>query len=129
MFYKGKVRRKYIRVLHREQPVRCAIPTNPSPYQQFVWAIEGIKETLDQRSIDYNERFVYRILDHLLDKWPGGITRYNMHYVMHTAVGYGMLDKHFNPIKGSCFVNEERARIQHIVRTGGVGALNSYLEG
>jgi hypothetical protein len=47
---------------------------------------------------------------------------------MYTAQGHGMLDKQFNPISNARFINEEQARRQHIVRTGGVAALNIYLK-
>jgi len=128
MFYKGKVRRKYIRALYEEQPVRCAISTNPSPYQQFAWALDGAEEVLNTRNIPYNERQVYQIIEHLINKWPRGLTSYNMWYVMHTAQESGILGKQFTLIKEACFVDEEQAKRQHIVRTGGVGALSIYLE-
>ena len=129
MFYKGKVRRKYIRALHREQPVRCAMPErNPSPYQQFIWALEGVEDVLKSRDVNYTEKQVYQIIDHLIDKWLGGLTSYNMWYVMYNARDNGILDKQFNPVANAPFVHEENARRQHIVRTGGVAALNIYLK-
>ena len=125
---KWKIKMNYIEACHREQPERCANPDNHSPEQYFIGTLEEIREVLDKRDINYNERSIYEIVNHLIDKWPGGLTSYNMWYVMHSAQDNGMLDKQFNPIKESSFVNEEDARREQIVKLGGVKALSVYLE-
>lgn len=127
-WYKRSVKKKYFRALQREQPVRCAISSNPSPQRQFEWGVEGVEEVLDRNKIPHDERKVYQILEHLINKWPGGLTSYNTQYVMYNAKDHGMLDKQFNPVANAPFVHEENARRQHIVRTGGVAALNIYLK-
>jgi len=126
--YKSGVKSKYIEALYKEQPVRCAISTNPPPIHSFICAMKGTEEVLDARDVPHDELFTYKVLDHLINKWPGGLTSYNLWYVMHSAQDHGMLDKQFNPIEGSRFVNEEQARRKEIVKLGGAKALSIYLE-